>query len=103
MPVLSRLHLEGPWEVSGWALYRDGADGVAGPGTQAAAPHAGRGPRAARRWQGAETGVGPRQGVRALSTSLCAPCQAPVGPHVCVPATSVWAPTCLCARLCLSV
>ena len=31
MPVLSRLHLQGPWEVSGWALYRDGADGVAGP------------------------------------------------------------------------
>lgn len=81
MPVLSRLHLQGPWEVSGWALYRDGADGVAGPGTRAAAPRAGREPRAARRWRGAETGVGPRQGVRALSASLCAPCQA------------LWAPT----------
>lgn len=84
MPVLSRLHLQGPWEVSGWALYRDGADGVAGPGTQAAAPHAGRGPRAARRWQGAETGVGPRQGVRALSTLLCEPASGPCGPpHLC--------------------
>ena len=45
MPVLSCLHLQGPWEVSGWALYRDGVDGVAGPGTR----YAGREPRAASR------------------------------------------------------
>lgn len=29
-------------------------------------------------------------------------CQVAVGPRVCVPAPSVWAPTRLCARLCLS-